>query len=269
MRPATSSGSESPIGEVMFAKSSAGPRPRGSRSPWSSACACRRARRVHPDAPRSVLDRERPGEVHDAALRRAVGRRVRLAHEAGVRRDVHDGAPAVEQVREHRRHMRNVPVRLTPMIRCQFSAVSSLRAHEAADPGGVDEHLRAAEIGGDRRDRGFDAVEVGDVARVRARGAAVALDLRGGLRGGLLVDVQRRDECLLVGQSTRDARVPRPEPAPVTIATRSVKRVMGAPVVSWRAASESTAPLSALRPAAWASLAAAASERSRAGQPGS
>ena len=48
-------------------------------------------------------------------------------------------------------HMRNVPVRLTPRIAAPALVGLVDGVREAADPGGVHEHLGAAEVGGDGR----------------------------------------------------------------------------------------------------------------------
>ena len=93
-------------------------------------------------------------EVHDAGLRRAVRGAVRLRLDARVRRDVHDRAAAVEQVRErglaHEERAGEVHADdALPVLERHL-----VRVGEPADARAVDDELRPAEVARRAVDRG-------------------------------------------------------------------------------------------------------------------
>ena len=134
----------------------------------------RRRDRVHPHAAADPLERERAGQLDDAALRRQVGARVRVGDEAADRGDVDDAArcPARASARPNAWQVRNVPFRLSARIASNRSSGKSSAGQRKAVPALLTSTSTRAELGDDRGDGAVDGRRVGDVRSARSRRAA-------------------------------------------------------------------------------------------------
>lgn len=172
-----------------------------------------RTDRAHADP---VAHQFRPQAVREhqyRGLARRVGDEAFLWGERGRRRDVHD-VPAGAAL-EHLVPERPAPVHHTPEVDVHDVLERLLRcAGEGADHGDagvVDEHVRHAVLGADRRGEPPHLLLVGDVEFVRVRATAVhrsgaaglgvgRVEHLGGLAGGVEVAVGDHDDRPHVGE---------------------------------------------------------------------
>ncbi len=211
----------------MTGRSRSSGAPSGSRKPFVSGV------RMPPGATQftrtpllQVLDRERPGQVDDATFGRAVRGAEGLAHDPGVRRDVDDRAAAVEKVRQREAAHQERAGQVDRDDRGPAVRILLLAAGEPTDAG---RSSPAAAGGRDRRPARPTAVctDPGSLTST-VYAAAVAPPSLSSLATVSAASVARSRTATLAPSAANILAVarPRPEPAPVTTATRSVKRAM-------------------------------------------